>query len=68
MTVYVLNRGCYDSAYIQGVYSTLQLAMQAVIMPKQTWRKDGESWSNGLDWDAAASIEPYVVDGGLNPQ
>lgn len=75
--VYVVEVGCYSDRYIAGVYSTPEAAMAAHPIPERMhrsdtiegrepeWKKDpeSESWSNGLDWGSAASIDAYELEG-----
>lgn len=68
MTVYVVEQGCYEQRGVAGVFSTLKAAMSAY--PEGEWKlvemkwkdKIFVSWSNGLDWEHAASIDPYELD------
>jgi len=79
-TVWLVEVGCYEEAYISGVYATVEAAIAAhpparVIPPDFVssssysarpggWRKISEErWSNGLDWDDAASAYAYVIQG-----
>jgi hypothetical protein len=68
MKVYVVERGCYSSRYVQGVYGSLEEAKAASVEPGERWSEPDEpeedrlrSWSNGLDWDNAADITEYEV-------
>jgi len=76
--VYLVEMGCYDSAYIAGVYATPEAAMAAhpvraaIAYPNGSasherpggWQKRSDgTWSNGLDWDYAGDITKYEVEG-----
>lgn len=75
--VYVVERGCYNDAYIAGVYATAEAAMLAHPVLREpnhlrpaTYERAGgwrsispREWSNGLDWEDAATIIEYEVEG-----
>jgi len=59
--VYILEVGAYDSAGIEGVYSTLEKAQAA--WPKGTWTQTRDDyWHNGLDWNDAGIVTRYILD------
>lgn len=71
MKVYVLEVGCYENEFIEGVYATPESAM-AAHQPERnkwhspghsyTWReRDGDTWYFGADWGDAATITEYEV-------
>jgi hypothetical protein len=61
-SVWVVERGCYESTYVEGVYATIEAAIAANPVPEDGdvscpggWQQTGDdSWSNGMDWDYAA--------------
>ncbi len=77
--VYVVEMGCYEASRIVGVFSSPEAAMAAfpvtrgpkVAPPtagcmerKGGWENYGNGrWGNGLDWDDAASITEYELQG-----
>lgn len=79
-TVWVAERGCYDSRHIVGIFDSPERAMGAFpgLWTKTTWthypnwpRLDGVthwvSWSNGLDWDDLVEIreEDFTDEGAV---
>lgn len=72
-TVWIVEVGCYDERYIQGVYSSPEAAIIANPLPTHDritvlrlggWQQDehGE-WDNGLDWSDAARCYRLTIDG-----
>lgn len=78
MRVWLVDVGCYNSRYISGVYSSRDAALKANPIPEKPryehpnrpagWQPDNADdpdnceWSNGLDWDEAASAIPMEVE------
>jgi hypothetical protein len=77
MKVYVVEKDCYASRYLAGVYKTLEGAMNAnpVPLPRPGiqvrrpggWQElepcDGmRSWTNGLDWSDACDINEVELE------
>lgn len=59
MNVWILQTGCYEDVWIQGVYATAELAKAAW---KGTWKTDAEgNWSNNLDWDDYGRVTVHTV-------
>ncbi len=64
--VWVLERGCYDSCHVSGIYKTAELGMKA--HPEGNWEYsrygqsgEYEEWDNGLDWDDSLRLFPQTV-------
>lgn len=75
-TVWIVEVGCYDERYIQGVYSSPEAAIAANPLPTHDrvtvtrpggWAKveqdEWVEWDNGLDWDDAARCYSLTIDG-----
>ena len=74
MKIYVVEKGCYESRHISGVYASLEAAIRAhPIPPNQVYPEgyrgggwkynaDFSEWNNGLDWDDAAIVTEYEVE------
>lgn len=72
--VYVVVQGCDSNQDVIGVYSSPERAMEAhpVRKPRHPEERDGgwqpdvyaerQSWYNGLDWEAAETIERFELD------
>ena len=62
--VWVLETGCYDDRDIKGVFATAEDAMEAWPAPLGWVQPYADSyWSNQMDWDDAAAIYQYEVQG-----
>ena len=71
-TIWVLQVGCYEQEYIQGVYASPEAAISDCPIPSNIpqryflrtdgWKqRDDGSWGNGLDYDYAANITPFEI-------
>lgn len=78
MTVYVLEKGCYNNAYVHGVYATLDEAKDAGTpdgptfektrnrrgpVSEHNWAEVSEGfWVGNGDWGDAADIKAYEME------
>ncbi len=78
MKVYVVEKGLYEQRFVSGVYASPQAAMRANPPGREGkrgdfqkgsaerpggWQETDHGWDNGLDWEEAASISEFEVEG-----